>query len=115
MIHRDFTLFLLLLAGLRRIVLKELSQRLLQVPVVLIRVFLEVDSLRAIAAPYQLLLCGVIQVYDQRSDRNSRRLAGHATATESTQAAAPSPGTAAVTKGRQVDAFFLSDDGVIGD
>src|SRR5664280_3656974 len=115
MIHRDFTLSLLLLAGLRRIVLKELGHRLLQVPVVLIRVFLKVDGLSAISAPHQLLSCGVIQVYEQRSDSNSRRLAGDASATPSSPSTAPSPRAAAVTKCRQVDAFFLSDNGVIAD
>src|SRR5271157_5667414 len=115
MIHRDFTLSLLLLAGLRRIVLEKLGHGFLQSPVVLIRVFLKVNGFGAVSAPHQLLSCGVIQVYEQRSDRNSGCLAGYCSAIESAPTAAPSPGAAAVTKCRQVDALFLSDNGVIAD
>src|SRR5208283_2434152 len=115
MIHRDFTLGLLLLAGLRRIVLEKLGHGFLQNSVVLIRVFLKVNGFGAVSAPHQLLSCGVIHVYEQRSDRNCGCLPGYCTATESAPTAAPSPGAAAVTKCRQVDAFFLSDNGVIAD
>src|SRR5687768_3043438 len=44
-----------LLAGLRRIILKELRNNLLQVLIILIRVFLEVDLLDGVTAPDELL------------------------------------------------------------
>src|SRR5208337_4438003 len=115
MIHRDFTLGLLLLAGLRRIVLEKLGHGFLQNSVVLIRVFLKVNGFGAISAPDQLLSCRIVQVYEQRSDRNSGCLASDCTAAESAPTAAPSPRAAAVTKCRQVDAFFLPDNGAISD
>src|SRR5271157_4150967 len=88
MIQRDFTLSLLLLAGLRRIVLEKLGHRFLQNSVVLIRVFLKVNGFGAVSAPDQLLSCRIIQVYEQRSDRNGRCLAGYCSAIESAPTAA---------------------------
>src|SRR5271165_5703145 len=115
MIQRDFTLSLLLLAGLRRIALEKLGHAFLQNSVVLIRIFLEVNGFGAISAPHQLLSCGVIQVYEQRSDRNSGCLAVDCTAIESAPTAAPSPGATSITKCRQVDSLLPSNNGVIAD
>src|SRR6185503_8610397 len=69
-----------LLTDSRRIILKKLRHHLLQVPVILIRVFLEVDGLDGVAAPDQLLSSDVIQVHQQYSYRDRRRLALHVTA-----------------------------------
>jgi hypothetical protein len=111
MIHCDFTVSLLLLAGLRRIVLEKLGHGFLQNSVVLIRIFLKVNGFGAVSAPDELLPGRIIEVYEQRSDRNSGCLASYYTAIESAPTAALSPRAAAVTKCRQVDAFFLSDNG----
>src|SRR5690242_11909582 len=54
-----------LLIPRRRIVLKELRHNFLQIPVVLIRVFLEVDSLAGVATPDKLLSSDVIHVHQQ--------------------------------------------------
>ena len=56
MIHCDFTLSLLLLAGLRRIVLENLGHGFLQNSVVLIRIFLKVNGFGTVSAPDQLVL-----------------------------------------------------------
>jgi hypothetical protein len=95
-------------------VLEELGHGFLQSSVALIRVFLKVYGFGAVSAPDQLLFCRIIQVYEQRSDGNSGCLAGYCTAIESAPTASPSP-RSAVTKCRQVDAFFLPDNGVIAD
>ena len=116
MIHRDFILcILLLLACPRRVVLEELGHGFLQSSVVLIRVVLKINGLGAVSTPDQLLSRRIVQVDEQRSDRDGGCLAGNCTATESAPTAARSPRAAAVTKCRQVDGFLFIDDGVIGD
>src|SRR5208282_785356 len=85
----------LLFAGLRRVILEQLGHCLLQILVILIRVFLEVEGLTSISAPDQLLFCGVKEVNQQHSDGNSRSLARYCTAIPSTpfaRTAARGPG-----------------------
>ena len=55
-----------LLICLGRIIFKEFRHCLLQILIVLIGVFLEVDGLAGIPTPDQLLFCGVIHVNHQR-------------------------------------------------
>ena len=64
MIHRDFTVSLLLFAGLGRVVLEKLGHGFLQSSVVLIGVFLNVNGFGAVSAPDQLLSCRIIQIYE---------------------------------------------------
>src|SRR5271165_7188269 len=104
-----------LLIWLGWIIPKKLSHSLLQVPVVLIRVFLKVNGLGGIPAPDELLCCGVIQVYEQPTGGYGRSLARHGSAVESAPTAAPSPRVAAGAEGIQVDAFLLTKDGMVAD
>jgi hypothetical protein len=60
----------LLLGKSRRIVLKQLCHRLLEVPVVLFRIFLDIQGLLGRASPDELLLGRVDEVNDQFPDFN---------------------------------------------
>src|SRR5208282_5198698 len=73
-LRRTNRLFYALLVELRWIVLKEFRHGLLQVLVILVRIFLQFDCLASISAPDQLRFSRVIQVHYQRSDWDRRGL-----------------------------------------
>src|SRR4030095_431659 len=100
-----------LLTDLRRIVLKKLRHHLLQVLVILIRIFLEVDGLDGVAAPDQLLSSDVIQVHQQYPDGNGRGLALPVTAAPWV----PSPTGARAARLPKVHAFFEVEHELVTD
>ena len=66
---------LALLIRLGRIILKKLGHGFLQGLVVLVRIFIELDSLADASAPDQMLNSGVEKVYQQGLDAKNRSLA----------------------------------------
>src|SRR4030095_1690515 len=83
-----------LLIGPGRGILEKLRHSLLQIPVVLVRVFLEVDGLDCISPPDHLLSSSVIQVHHQYPDGNGRSLALHCTVIQSPKPTPAARGTA---------------------
>jgi len=92
---------------MRRIILEKLDHSLLQVPVVFIRIVLEVDGLASISTPGQLHSRWVIQSHYQRPNENGRSLALN-------RAKAALPWTSArpaiTSRAQQVYALFLLEN-----
>src|SRR5215469_16927844 len=96
-----------LFARQRRVVIEQLGHHPLQVLVVLIRIFLQVDCLGGISAPDQLFSFGIVEVHHDCSDGNRGSLALKGTVPQAAVASA-SP-----TRSEQIDAHFLVDGGVV--